>query len=223
VRVDSGAASLWAGVLEGVFGGHELLRRVVWLAPVGRSQEVVVRKQSNMFIVPFLFGALTGLAWGQAQDVCPLGATRSEIVPCRTGWMTYPPRTERCGISNPHPGWFVLEVMPIQLGGTGGHVILEPMAVTRPPFDRQVTSTRLAKEIVSATAQGDIQRAREISSLLVDVLEGRKPVNGADAVTGSITLRNWGGGFCFPGATMSHCPHVNVPTITVSLVCLGQG
>lgn len=152
---------------------------------------------------------------------CNLGDIQEVTVPCITGWMTFPPRTEECALS-PRPGW-VLHHAAIgerSLGGTGGVISIIPTSPISQERRIGIGQVILNEMRASNSTQDNIRTA-QLASLLQSIATGAIPLHQSEGVHVSITLYSTPGvPFCSPGATTNHCPHARVLPIMVGLICL---
>lgn len=186
----------------------------------------MIRPNLLVLLLPLLFGV--GAAHSDSR--CIAGEQRQVLVGCRTGPMTYPPRTEDCAPSPRQADWYLLEAAlgTRELGGTGAQLTLS--ALPAAGFDPQSASRALAQALRDAQARGDAARAQSLSRLLQEVRQGGVPLQRADAVAARITLRpyavphsGWDDLFrCDANPTAGSCPQATVPPIRVTLVCLPQ-
>lgn len=162
---------------------------------------------------------------------CTAGDEREVFVGCRSGVMTYPPRTERCAPSPRAPDWYLLgaELGTHELGGTGGDLRL--FALPARDFDAQAAERAVEHAIRQARQQAsDTAHVARLERLLQRLRQRTVPLAQADAVAGEVTLRayaqphsGWDGGLvCDANPTAGACPQVEVPRVRVTLVCLPQ-
>lgn len=158
----------------------------------------------------------------EALAQCEAGQVREVTVPCISGRMTFPPRTEEC-VLPPADGWYLARANlgTQSLGGTGGSIATYPVASISSE-QRQSISRFLVKELEASVDAKTDTRTAQIASLLQSLATGALPLQQASSVGVRVTLQPWGPGFppCAPGMTTSHCPHVTVPAVTVGLICL---
>jgi hypothetical protein len=158
----------------------------------------------------------------EALAQCEVGQVREITVPCISGRMTFPPRTEQC-VLPPADGWFLANANlgTRSLGGTGGSMTTYPVASISAE-QRQSISRFLVKELESSVDSKSDSRTAQLASLLQSIATGALPLQQASSVGVRVTLQPWGPGFppCAPGMTTSHCPHVTVPAVNVGLICL---
>lgn len=153
---------------------------------------------------------------------CEVGTVRDVIVPCFSGQMTYPPRTEYCSFP-PADGWYLaranLETQ--SLGGTGGSITIYPEAPISEQR-RQSIIRFLVNELQASVDEKTENRTAQLASLLQSIATGALPLQQAASIGVRVTLRPWGTNFppCAPGMSTGHCPHANVPSVIVGLICL---
>lgn len=180
---------------------------------------------SAMIPVPvrlLCLGAVIASFYQEALAQCEVGSVREVSIPCISGRMTFPPRTENC-LLPPADGWYLaranLGTQP--LGGTGGSIATHPEAPISEER-RQSISRFLVNELqVSVDAKTE-SRTAQLASLLQSMATGQLPLQQAASVSVRVTLQPWGTGFppCVPGMSTSNCPHVTVPSVSVGLICL---
>lgn len=160
-----------------------------------------------------------------ALPQCEVGQVREVTVPCVSGSMTFPPRIEYCLLPQTD-GWVLghANLGTQSLGGTGGSITTSPEA---PISDerRQSISRFLVAELQASVDSNSEGRTAHLASLLQSVATGALPLHQASTVSVRVILQSWGTGFppCTRGMTTSDCPHVTVPTVVVSLICLPSG
>lgn len=160
-----------------------------------------------------------------AHGLCNVGELREQRIPCIAGWMTFPPRTERCYLP-PADGWYLssLYFEKQVLSGTGGTIVLTP-ELTINKGQRDGIIRYISSQIDSAKSVNDSRRATELSLLLQSVESGAVPLLGARTASAFVTLKSWAlsDPFCLPGMATNNCPHAFVPEISVRLICLPSG
>lgn len=171
----------------------------------------------SLLVVPLIL--LSASAFSQSRS----GETRWVTVPCISGWMTFPPRTEYCVLPL-SAGWFVRSAnfSSAELGGTGGNITIVPDALVSEDRLRSM-SKQLSNEIQASLEVNTKARTAQLASLLQQLASGAVPLQKAASVSVRVTLRSWQSGFgCAPGMTTSSCPHVTVPQIDVEMICLPE-
>lgn len=169
-----------------------------------------------------LFVALcVSIAHAHSQT-CSLGERQLARIPCLSGYMTFPPRTEVCPFQAPS-GWIVdpSSLVARPLGGTGGVIAIVPNGV----FDlqkRKLSALAVNKQIGTLIDSGQLSDALTHLALLNTILDISKVIStGVDA---RLTLHSWGNNSpfqpCFPGSTASWCPHASIPSLEVQLICI---
>jgi len=186
------------------------------------KHEMVSSAMIPVLVRLLCLGAMMACFYQEALAQCEVGSVREVTIPCISGRMTFPPRTENC-LLPPADGWYLaranLGTQP--LGGTGGSIAISPEAPISE--ERRVSMSRflVAELQTSVDAKTEIRTA-QLAALLQSLATGVLPLQQAASVTVRVTLQPWGLGFppCAPGMTTSHCPHVTVPSVVVGLVCL---
>lgn len=171
---------------------------------------------------PTGIGAMLAIAHTLAFAECDVGQIRQVTVPCISGYMTFPPRTEQC-ILQATDDWYLARanIGTYPVGGTGGSITVKPeFPISKE--QRYAISKMFGAKIRSSIDEKNLARTGELASLLQAVASGMLPLQQAASVSVSITLASWGAGFplCLPGDTKNNCPHIFVPPVVVDLICL---
>lgn len=154
---------------------------------------------------------------------CGSGEKQVVRIPCLTGYMTYPPRTEVCIFSAP-AGWAIdaSSFSERSLSGTGGSVAVVPRDIADPITRKQYLLRAIQR--IQKFVEGDhFNAALRHLPLFTEMLASTTPVYlSAEA---RVTLRSLSGSpfpLCAPGNTTNYCPHIRVDTIEVRIFCLAE-
>lgn len=187
-----------------------------------RSEDHMKRGFRKVDRATAIFVALCVSVGYAHSKTCLLGERQLARIPCLSGYMTFPPRTEVCPFHAPS-GWIVdpssLAARP--LGGTGGVIEFVPNGM----FDlqkRKLAASAVNKQIGALIDSGQLLDALTHLALLNTALDNSKMIS--TGVEARLTLHSWGNNSpfqpCFPGSTTSWCPHASIPSLEIQLICL---
>ena len=152
---------------------------------------------------------------------CGSGERQVVRIPCLTGYMTYPPRTEACTFSAP-AGWAIdaSSFFERSLPGTGGSVAVVPRN-TADPIVRKQYLLRAIQRIHTFVEGDNYNAALQQLPLFTEMLASTTPLYiAAEARVTLISLGSSPFPPCTPGNTSNYCPHIRVDPIEVRIFCL---
>ena len=171
----------------------------------------------------FLWLVLANITAPDLAIACKFGDLQVVSIPCATGLMTSPPRTQSCPYRSP-PAWII---EPASIGfrnlasGTGGDVQVVP-AEQQPNGARKAA---VASALAIATSLAELHDwAGTASSLRIAVSLAEPASLVTSSVDVRVTLYPRNQPFpiiCGPGNSMSACPHAHVPPTEIKLLCIG--
>lgn len=175
-------------------------------------------KRISIFFVTIILS----LAMQNLRAQCEIGETKLVRIPCITGWMTSPPRTEICSLPS-EPGWYLSQanIDSQKLGGTGGSISINPVQFISSD-EKYKISRNIVNELEISVAKRQDKKTAQLSVLLQSVTADSIPFQRAKTVSAFVTLDPWRYDpfSCRPGMTTNNCPHIMVPEVTVQMVCL---
>lgn len=164
------------------------------------KHEMAYNAMTPVLVRLLFLGAGIATLHQEALAQCEVGSLREVSIPCISGLMTFPPRTEHC-LLPPADGWYLaranLGTQP--LGGTGGSIAVYPEAPVS-EARRQSISSFLVNELRASVDAKTESRTAQLASLLQSMATGQLPLQGAASVSVRVTLQPWGTGFppCVP-------------------------